>query len=53
MAVEPRDVLIAGDGIAGIEALMTLADLGDRGLRVRMVAAHPSFVLRPQTVGVP
>lgn len=50
---EDREVLIVGGGIAGIEALMTLADLGDRHLRVRLVAAHPSFVLRPQIVGEP
>jgi sulfide:quinone oxidoreductase len=48
-----REVLIVGGGIAGIEALMTLSDLGDHHLRVRVVAAHPSFVLRPQTVGEP
>lgn len=51
--VEPRDVLIVGGGIAGVEALMALADLGDRRLRLELVAAHPSFVLRPQAVGEP
>jgi sulfide:quinone oxidoreductase len=51
--VESREVLIVGGGIAGIEALMALADLGDSRLRLRLVAAHPSFVLRPQIVGVP
>lgn len=53
MSVEPREVLIVGGGIGSIEALMALADLGDRRLRVRLVASHPSFVLRPQTVGEP
>jgi len=51
--VEPREVLIVGGGIAGIEALMALADLGDDRLRLLLVAAHPSFVLRPQILGEP
>jgi sulfide:quinone oxidoreductase len=52
-AVEPRDVLIIGGGIGGIEALMGLADLGEHALRLHLVAAHASFVLRPQVVGRP
>jgi sulfide:quinone oxidoreductase len=51
--VQSREVLIVGGGIAGIEALMTLADLGESRLRLRLVAAHPSFVLRPQILGEP
>ncbi len=50
---EPREVLIVGGGIAGIEALMALADLGDNRLRLRLVADHASFVLPPQLLGVP
>lgn len=50
---DAHDVLIIGGGIAGVEALLALTDLGERRLRLRMVAAHPSFVLRPQTVGEP
>jgi sulfide:quinone oxidoreductase len=51
--VEPRRVLLVGGGIAGVEALMALADLGDGRLEVHVVADHPSFVLRPQIVGEP
>ena len=51
--VEARDVLIVGGGIAGVEALMALADLGDNRLQLHLVAGHPSFVLRPQIVGEP
>lgn len=51
--VEPHEVLVVGGGIAGIEALMTLADLGDDRLRVHVVAAHPTFLLRPQLLGEP
>lgn len=50
---ERRDVLIVGGGIAGIEALMALADLGDHELRLHLVAAHANFVLRPQVIGRP
>jgi len=51
--VEPREVLIVGGGIAGLEALMALADLGDNRLRLQLVADHASFVLPPQLLGVP
>ncbi len=48
-----HDVLIVGGGIAGIEALLAVADLASDGLRLHLVAAHPSFVLRPQILGAP
>jgi sulfide:quinone oxidoreductase len=51
--LQPCKVLIVGGGIAGIEGLMALADLGERRLDVTVVAAHPSFVLRPQIIGEP
>ncbi|HEV7493657.1 FAD-dependent oxidoreductase [Baekduia sp.] len=51
--VKPLEVLVVGGGIAGVEALMALADLGESRLRLRIVAANPSFVLRPQILGEP
>lgn len=48
-----QHVVVVGGGIAGIEALMALADLGERRLHLHLVAAHPSFVLRPQQLGTP
>jgi sulfide:quinone oxidoreductase len=51
--VQPLDVLVVGGGIAGVEALMALADLGESRLRLRVVAPHPGFVLRPQILGAP
>ncbi|MCW3000636.1 MAG: hypothetical protein JWN65_4185 [Solirubrobacterales bacterium] len=52
-ATARRDVLIVGGGIAGVEALLALSDLGDQQLNLHLVAGHPSFVLRPQTLGEP
>ena len=49
--VRPADVLIAGGGIAGVEALMALADLGDRRLRVELLSPRETFVLRPADGG--
>jgi sulfide:quinone oxidoreductase len=51
--VRSADVLVAGGGVAGVEALMALADLGDRRLRVHVVSPRETFVLRPQMVGEP
>jgi sulfide:quinone oxidoreductase len=51
--VQPLEVLVVGGGIAGVEALMAFADLGESRLALRVVAAHPSFVLRPQILGEP
>jgi sulfide:quinone oxidoreductase len=51
--VQPLRVLVVGGGIAGVEALMALADLGESRLKLRVVAAHSSFVLRPQILGEP
>jgi sulfide:quinone oxidoreductase len=53
LPVEEREVLIVGGGVAGVEALITLADLGDDRLRVRLVANHPTFVLPPEQLGIP
>ncbi|UTI66322.1 hypothetical protein NBH00_08960 [Paraconexibacter antarcticus] len=52
-AIRPVDVVVAGGGIAGIEAVLALRDLGEERLRVHVVAAHPSFSLRPQLLGEP
>lgn len=52
-AVRPADVLIVGGGIAGVEALLALADLGDGALRLSVLSAQRSFTLRPQILGAP
>jgi sulfide:quinone oxidoreductase len=51
--VRPDRVLIAGGGIAAVEALMALSDLGDRRLQVELLAPGADFVLRPQVLGRP
>jgi sulfide:quinone oxidoreductase len=51
--VARRRVIIAGGGIAGLEALMALADLGDGQLDLELVAPRDHFRLRPQIVGEP
>jgi sulfide:quinone oxidoreductase len=50
-AIEPRRVVIAGGGVGALEALMALADLGERRLQVRLLADREHFTLRPQQVG--
>lgn len=51
--VQPRRVVIAGGGIAAVEALMALADLGDGRLELEVLAPGEDFVLRPQLLGWP
>ncbi|MDX6632714.1 MAG: sulfide:quinone oxidoreductase [Solirubrobacterales bacterium] len=47
------DVLIAGGGIAGLEALMALRDLAGDRVAVTLVAPQPDFVYKPQLVEEP
>ena len=46
-------VLIVGGGVAGLEALLALRDLGEDRLDVTLVAAAPDFTYRPLTVDEP
>jgi sulfide:quinone oxidoreductase len=48
-----RRVLIAGGGIAGMEALLALADLAGDRLELTMVSADPDFRYRPMAVDEP
>jgi sulfide:quinone oxidoreductase len=49
----PLDVLIAGGGIAAIEALLTLCDLAPERVRIELLAPEPQFVHRPLFVAEP
>jgi sulfide:quinone oxidoreductase len=51
-STKPR-VVIAGGGIAGLEAALALADLGGDRAQLTLVSAEPDFVYRPLTVEEP
>jgi sulfide:quinone oxidoreductase len=53
MAGRPKQVLIAGGGIAGIEALLALRDLAGDLVMVTLAAPAPEFVYKPLTVTEP
>ena len=46
-------VLIAGGGIAGLEALLALHDLAGERVETTLVAPQPEFVYRPMIVDEP
>ena len=49
----PFNVIVAGAGVAGLEAALALRDFGDEHLAITMVAPDPEFVYRPMTVREP
>ena len=49
----PADVVIAGGGVAALEAMMALADLARDRVRVALVAPEADFVNRPMSVAEP
>jgi sulfide:quinone oxidoreductase len=53
MSSTPYRVLIAGGGVAGIEALLTLHALAGDRLELTMADAAPDFVYRPLAVAEP
>src|SRR5262245_59384417 len=46
-------VVIAGGGVAALEAALTLAEVGEGRTRVELLAAEPRFWYRPASVGEP
>jgi sulfide:quinone oxidoreductase len=52
-SISPLRVVIAGGGIAGLESLLALHDLGEAQLDLTLIAPHPDFVLRPFLVAEP
>jgi sulfide:quinone oxidoreductase len=49
----PFEVLVAGAGIAGLEAVLALRDLAGDRVRIRLLAPAPDFAYRPLTVREP
>jgi sulfide:quinone oxidoreductase len=50
---EPKNVLIAGAGVAGLEAALALRALAEDRVSVELVAPGPDFVYRPLSVTAP
>jgi sulfide:quinone oxidoreductase len=49
----PLQVVIAGGGVAGLEALIALRSLAGGRVEITLVAPEDEFVYRPQSVGEP
>jgi sulfide:quinone oxidoreductase len=50
---EPFNVVIAGGGVAGLEAALALRDLAGERVALTLIAPSPDFVYRPMTVREP
>src|SRR5438309_1298597 len=50
---QPTHVVIAGGGIAALEALMALRDRAEERVRITLVAPEDEFVLKPLTTAEP
>ena len=49
----PTHVLIAGAGVAGLEAALALRALAEDRVSVELVSPDPDFVYRPLAVAAP
>ncbi len=52
-AADPFEVLIAGGGVAGLEAALALRDLAGERVALRLLAPNSDFVYRPMVVQEP
>jgi sulfide:quinone oxidoreductase len=50
---EQLEVVIAGGGVAGVEAALALRDMAGAALRITLLTPNPEFVYRPLTVREP
>src|SRR3954454_4271436 len=50
---QPVHVVVAGGGVAGLEAVMALRDLAGNRVRITLLEPGTNFVYRPLTVGEP
>ncbi len=53
MTSSPPHIVIAGGGVAALEALIALHELGGDRTRVTLLAPEPDFVYRPMSVAEP
>jgi sulfide:quinone oxidoreductase len=53
MTTSPLRVVVAGGGVAGIEALLTLHALAGDRVELTLVDAQPDFIYRPMKVAEP
>lgn len=49
----PFRVLIAGGGVAGLEALLALRDLAEDRVELTLLSAEDEFIYRPMAIGEP
>jgi sulfide:quinone oxidoreductase len=49
----PFNVVVAGGGVAGLEAALALRELGGESIATTLLAPNPEFVYRPLTVREP
>src|SRR3954453_21201489 len=50
---QPLHVVVAGGGVAGLEAVMALRDLAGQRVRITLLEPGTDFVYRPLRVGEP
>jgi sulfide:quinone oxidoreductase len=53
MTPSPPHIVIAGGGVAALEALIALHDLAGDRVRVTLLAPEPDFIYRPMSVAEP
>ena len=51
--MSPLRVLVAGGGVAGMEAILALRDLAGERVQITLLAPEPTFAYRPMAVAVP
>ncbi len=52
-AQQPLEVVVAGAGVAGLEAVIALRSLAGDRVRIKLLAPGPDFVYRPAAVAEP
>ena len=51
--IEPTNVVVAGGGVAAIEAMLALRDIAGDSVAITLVAPQDAFHYRPLSVGEP